>query len=74
MFFTFSLNCIYNLMECTIQNLIYPETTFYVGDGNIEQGRMQKLFWRYKEGNEGNPILAQLCYNLASLPILNMET
>jgi hypothetical protein len=34
----------------------YPQTTFYVGDGNIEQGRMQKLVWQYKEGN---PILAQ---------------
>jgi hypothetical protein len=40
----------------------YPERTFYVGNGTIESGEMQKLLWQYT-GHE-NPILAQYLRHL----------
>jgi hypothetical protein len=33
----------------------YPERTFYVGNGTIEQGTRRKLFWNY---HHKNPVLA----------------
>jgi hypothetical protein len=35
----------------------YPERTFYVGNGTIESGKMQKLLWKYY--GHGTPKLAQ---------------
>jgi hypothetical protein len=40
----------------------YPETTFYIGYGTIESGRMRKLFWKYDIS--GNVILAEYLKHL----------
>jgi hypothetical protein len=40
----------------------YPETTFYVGNGTIQSGEMQKLLWPYYD--HGTPILAQYLIHL----------
>jgi hypothetical protein len=40
----------------------YPERTFYLGNGTIESGEMQKLLWPYYD--HGTPILAQYLRHL----------